>query len=230
MRQNLIIQGGIFHEFSETTNALIKLLDSLGFKSNVFDEVEEGLEQLTYQNYSLLTINALRWEMDGEKYDPYREEWAMRLSKSAKDAIISHLEKGGAILGIHTASICFSDWEEWPKILGGSWEWGASWHPNPEKISLIPTKHELAVNNEFAVIDELYTNLNVCDESSILLEGSCSSSLDPQPVLWLNEYRSGRVVYDSLGHTAESILHTEHASWLKSTVEWATNISKDLSR
>ena len=230
MRKNLIIQGGIFHEFTETSNALIKLLDSIGFKSIVFDNLEDGLGQLACGNYSLLTVNALRWEMHGEKYDPYREEWAMRLSQFAKDAIISHLEHGGAILGMHTASICFSDWEEWPLILGGGWEWGASWHPHPEKISLIPTKHELAVNQGFIVTDELYTNLKIRDEASVLLEGSCVSSVDPQPVLWVNEYRSGRVIYDSLGHTSESILHTEHASWLKSTVEWATDISGSSSR
>ena len=227
MRKNLIIQGGIFHEFTKTSNALVKLLDSIGFQSIVFDDPEEGLGELLSGNYSLLTVNALRWEMHGEKYDPYREEWAMQLSPSAKDTILLHLERGGAILGMHTASICFSDWEEWPKILGGAWEWGTSWHPQPEKISLIPTKHELAVNQSFSVTDELYTNLNVRDGTSVLLEGSCASSLDSQPVLWLNEYKSGRVIYDSLGHTAESILHREHASWLKSAIDWATDSKRN---
>ena len=100
---------------------------------------------------------------------------------------------------------------------------GVSWHPSPEKIRVIPTDHELAINNEFSVIDELYTQLNVGDKTSVLLEGSSDSSQELQPVMWLNEYKSGRVVYDSLGHTAESVIHPEHALWLKTAIEWATN-------
>jgi len=76
-------------------------------------ELELGLASLVREPVDLLTINALRWEMVGEKYDAYRGTEALRLSPESRAAIDAHLARGRALLGLHTATICFSDWPQW---------------------------------------------------------------------------------------------------------------------
>ena len=72
----------------------------------------------------MLTFNTLRWSMqNGEKYEPYKNQWAITLSKFGQKSIWKFLENGGGILALHTAVICFDLWSEWGKILGAEWVW-----------------------------------------------------------------------------------------------------------
>ena len=80
MTRNLILCGGIFHEFHASSDELARVLSPLGIESVVEDDIEAGLAALAEGSFELLTVNALRWQMQGEKYDPYRDEWAMTLS------------------------------------------------------------------------------------------------------------------------------------------------------
>ena len=46
MKKNLIITGGIFHPFSETSDTLSKILNSLGYDSDITLDVEEGIKNI----------------------------------------------------------------------------------------------------------------------------------------------------------------------------------------
>ena len=61
MKKNLIISGGIFHPFSETSETLSEILDNLGYESEITSDVEEGIKNIN--NFDLITFNALRWKM-----------------------------------------------------------------------------------------------------------------------------------------------------------------------
>lgn len=221
--KNLILSGGIFHDFAASSGALDEILAPLGITSRIESDIERGLASLADEPVELLTINALRWEMLGEKYDAYRDEWAMSLSPAGRQAIVNHLGQGGALLGLHTASICFSDWPLWGNILGGSWQWGTSWHPAPETIKLTPTAHPLMQGiSVFEVFDELYTELSVLPEVDTLITGSSTSLTSNNPLLWIHEYGGGRVVYDAMGHDAQAIKQADHAKVLRQSVAWAT--------
>ena len=225
--KNLILSGGIFHDFSASSSALADVLKPLGMASRVEPDIERGLASLLDEPVELLTFNALRWEMVGEKYDAYRDEWAMSLSPDGREAIVNHLRQGGALLGLHTASICFSDWPLWGDILGGSWQWGASWHPAPEQIRLTPTAHPLMRGiSVFEVVDELYTELSVSPEVETLITGSSASLTGDNPLLWIHRYGGGRVVYDAMGHDAAAIQQAEHAKVLRQSVAWALGIER----
>jgi type 1 glutamine amidotransferase len=219
---NLILCGGIFHDFAATSRELARLLEPLAVRSRIEADLERGLAGLADEPVDLLTVNALRWEMAGEKYDPYREREALRLSPAARRALESHVAGGGALLGLHTASICFSDWPGWGDILGGAWRWGSSWHPAPETVTATPTGHALMRGLEdFEVRDELYHDLDLRPGIVTLLEGSSPSGQGAQPVLWLYEYGDGRVVYDSLGHDVSSLRQPGHREALRRAVAWA---------
>jgi type 1 glutamine amidotransferase len=128
-------------------------------------------------------------------------------------------------LGLHTASICFSDWQQWGDILGGSWQWGRSWHPPQEFVSLTPSRHPLMEGIAvFDVFDELYSALELRAGIETLLIGNSTGSDVSQPVLWLNRFGNGRIVYDALGHDAAAVYQTDHAHALRRAVCWALNL------
>ena len=82
MKKNLIVTGGIFHPFEETSNSLSNILSEMNYVSEITLDVEKGFSNL--DNYDLLTMNFLRWRMlNHEKYIPYLNEWQFSLSKKS---------------------------------------------------------------------------------------------------------------------------------------------------
>lgn len=219
---NLILVGGISHDFEASAQALAEILQPLGIESRLEPDLEAGLASLVETPVDLLSLNALRWEMMGEKYDPYRDREAYSPSEAARTAVKTHLQGGSALLGLHTASICFSDWPEWPALLGGHWVWGTSWHPPPELVAVTPTAEgSLRHLQAFEVHDELYTALSLEPTTTVLASGQSAAMPSPQPVMWSHTVGAGRVIYDALGHDAASLHHPAHAELLRQAVGWA---------
>ena len=221
-RQNLILVGGIFHDFQASAEALAMILAPLGIESRIEADLDAGIASLADNPVDLLTVNALRWEMIGEKYDPYREAEAYSPPHKTRLAIEAHLQTGGALLGLHTASICFSDWPEWGSLLGGHWVWGTSFHPQPETVSVVPDQNNVLGNlPPFAVHDELYTDLWIEPGAQVLAHVRSAAMPTPQPIVWSQTVGAGRVIHDALGHDSESLQHPSHAQLLRETVKWA---------
>ncbi|MDG2036761.1 MAG: ThuA domain-containing protein [Luminiphilus sp.] len=221
-RQNLILVGGIFHDFQASAEALAMILAPLGIESRIEADLDAGIASLADNPVDLLTVNALRWEMIGEKYDPYREAEAYSPPHKTRWAIETHLQTGGALLGLHTASICFSDWPEWGSLLGGHWVWGTSFHPQPETVSVVPDRDNVLGDlPPFAVHDELYTDLFLEPGAQVLAHGHSAAMPIPQPIVWSHTVGAGRVIYNALGHDSESLQHPSHAQLLRETVKWA---------
>lgn len=221
-RRNLILVGGIFHDFQASAEALSDVLAPLGIESRIEPDLDAGLASLATNPVDLITVNALRWEMIGEKYDPYRDNEAYSPPAATRAAMANHLETGGALLGLHTASICFSDWPEWSQILGGRWVWGTSFHPPPERITVTPAERDGSdALPAFEVHDELYTDLTLEPGTEVLAYGRSEAMHKAQPVLWRHTVGPGRVIYDALGHDSASLLHPPHAKWLTESVAWA---------
>ena len=221
-RRNLILVGGIFHDFAASAKALSDVLAPLGIESRIESDLDAGLASLATNPVDLITVNALRWEMIGEKYDPYRDSEAYSPPAETRAALANHLETGGALLGLHTASICFSDWPEWSQILGGRWVWGTSFHPPPERITVTPAERDGSdALPAFEVHDELYTDLTLEPGAEVLAYGHSEAMPKAQPVLWRHRVGPGRVIYDALGHDSASLLYPPHAKWLTESVAWA---------
>ena len=118
--EHVLIAGGIYHEFERTSAILADRFAALNLQTQVFAEPEAALRALAASgNCKLLTVNALRFSMtQHEKYAPLRDEWAFRLSSEGRETLANYVSRGGSLLGLHTASICFDDWQEWGSILG----------------------------------------------------------------------------------------------------------------
>lgn len=220
-----LISGGIYHEFQAGSALLAREFVALGFETIVFDDPEAALAALAAGlRCDLLTINALRFTMrQHEKYAPLRAKWAFQLSASGRDALAGYVRGGGALLGLHTASICFDGWEEWPRILGASWVWGRSFHAPAGEVevqcldAVDPITHGIA---DFRLVDEVYRDLEIGADSQALIRARCLGEEGYHPVFWAHRYGEGRVIYDALGHGPESLGHATHLEGLRRAARW----------
>ena len=188
--RNLILSGGIFHPFAETSASVADHLQGVGVTS-VMQDVQTGFEALRNENFDLVTVNALSWSMEqANKYEPFRARYAFAPSYADRRAMQRHITSGGGLLGLHTAAICFDRWSEWPHILGAGWVWGQSHHPPPGTVAVADA------SGEFEVWDELYCAMTVAPDADVLATGRADGVDDAQPVFTLK----GRSAYLALGH------------------------------
>jgi TRAP-type C4-dicarboxylate transport system permease large subunit/type 1 glutamine amidotransferase len=186
---------------------------------------EAAIARVAETRPALLTVYALRWTMQqGDKYAPYRERWGFSLSSHARAEVEAHLARGGGILALHTAIICFDDWAGWKDILAGRWEWGRSSHPPYGPVEVRPDAHEhplLAGLPAFSLDDEAYGDLDLDPRAQPLMHVRASSG-DWQPALWTHGSGKGRVVVDTLGHDAGAFAHPVHRRIVARAALWAT--------
>ena len=215
---NLIITGGINHPFDVSAAALARVLGAVGIESSITEDVDAGLVAVGRREYSLVTIYTLRWRMlDDEKYAPFRDRWAYTIDAAGRSAIEQHVHGGGALLGLHTASLCFDTWPGWRDLLGAAWRWGRSFHPPLASLTVRPdtATHPITLGlPAFDLIDEIYHYLDTSADAQPLLWAG------DQPVAWARE-AAGRVVYDALGHDAASLEQSDHARFLQRAALWA---------
>jgi len=222
MRSNLLLSGGFDgdHDFS-TSASLAAVLSGAGFETDVEHDVDAGLARLACGRYDLVTCNALRWQMLGDAYAPWRERFGFSPSPEARAALVGHLARGGGLLAVHTAVICFDDWSEWASILGASWSWGRSSHPPVGPVSVVVdnTEHPVVAGvGGFDVVDEVYSFLDVADDVEPLMT-ACPGLL-AQPLVWARSHGGGRVVVDTLGHDRRSYASEAHATVVRQAAKW----------
>jgi len=232
MAKNLMLIGGIYHPFEESSAVLAESLKDVGIDSTITLDIERGLEQLAAgDRFDLLTIYALRFSMvQHEKYGPYKEAWAFSLTETGQSAIRSHVERGGGLLALHTASICFDNWPEWRDVLGGAWDWSRSFHPeiNSIDIEIAAKEHPIVSGlNNFDIHDEIYHYLAPAPDVEPLLVAEASKEDGPQTIMWARSFGKGRVIYDGLGHDATSIANPTHQKILKRAALWTLNRSSE---
>jgi type 1 glutamine amidotransferase len=229
--RHFLISGGIYHDFEASSALLAREFRDLDFDTIVFDEPETAMAALAASpGCDLLTINALRFTMQQhEKYAPLRAQWAFELSASGRAALAAYVRNGGALLGLHTASICFDGWDEWLRILGVSWIWGSSFHAPAGivEVDCAESSDPITVGlPHFEVFDEVYRNLEISVDSRPLLRARMRGETEYHPVLWAHRYGAGRVIYDALGHGPESVGEATHLEILRRAARWLIGESR----
>lgn len=226
MKKNLIISGGIFHPFEDSSKTLSTILDDIGYESLITMDIEEAFKNL--EDYDLLTINALRWRMlNHEKYLPYIDEWAFSLSEDGRKHLDNYIKNGGSMIALHTSSICFDDWDGWSKVLGGKWNWDRSFHPPLGPIKVTPIANHFVTDNiqSFTLNDEVYHNLELEPESKPFLIGYTEETKEEHIIAWSYKYQQGRVIYNALGHDSDSLKNKELSEIIKRSALWVSGDS-----
>lgn len=221
--QQLLITGGWAHDFDRTAPCLSVNLASAGIATVTVDDLDEAAAALASRDFDLVTVYACWFTMQDSKYDDTRGRWGRTTPGALRDQITRHVDRGRGILAVHTAPICFDDWPRWGELLGGRWQWGQSWHPQPTDVVVEPLGSHPIVQDiaPFTVTDERYSALAVDDSVEIL----AWSDTEREPALWTNHVGSARVVVDTLGHDERSLTHPAHATMLRRCARWAAGLS-----
>ena len=161
--------------------------------------------------------------MEAPKYAAERAGWAFSLSAAGRAAITDHVARGGAVLAVHTATICFDDWPEWGDIVGGQWVWGTSGHPDlgPVRVTVRPGAHAIVDGaSDFDTVDEVYARMDVRPDVRPLATGRWEG--EDHPLLWARTAgpAAARVVYDALGHDERSYDQPVHRRILRQAARW----------
>lgn len=215
MARNLILSGGLFHDFEATSAALAEVLAGVGIESDITDDIAGALSEPS--EVQLITVNALRWQMGLDRFADLRAEWRFELPAEARTTLLDHLDRGGGLLCMHSASICFDDWQGWQRVLGGCWTWPKSHHPPLGWTGVrVHGGHPIVEGlRDFDLVDEVYSDLDVLPDVQPL-----ASSASGQPLVWARPVRRGRVVYDALGHDVRSYENEIHRTLLQRAALW----------
>ena len=219
MLRNLIMSGGVAHDYARTSPILSNILAEVGFGSEIyegFDVFEDG----SLLGFDMLTLNCVRWTCD--QTPNWRDDWHFELSGAARGGFLDFLAQGKGLLALHCATICFDDWSEYRKILGAWWDWGHSGHaPLQEHRMRVRTNaHPVLLEgmDDFVIMDELYTHPRVTDAIEPLIEADWEGTT--HPILWLREYGNARVCYHALGHGVEAFEHPVFQTLIQRAARW----------
>jgi hypothetical protein len=230
MTRHLVLSGGLAHDFDGTSRALVDLLALDDFDSVVVTDPDEALAMLRAAEgrgappIDLVTVNALRWRMEADRYAAWRAEQAYVLTGDDAALLERYVDGGGGLLVLHTAVICFDADPVWHRLCGASWNWASSSHPpvGPADVRVtgLGRCHPLTEGlDDFTITDEVYGFLEEEDDLDPLLS-SAHGGRD-HPLLWAREIGSGRVVTDLLGHGVASLSHPAHRTVLARAGTWA---------
>jgi type 1 glutamine amidotransferase len=227
MSRAVVLSGGpdYAHAFDQTGSTLADLVRSTGREVVLLDHPDAVTDQLQDSDVDVLVVNALRWRMLAERYDPWRDEWAYTSTPELRSAITSFVAGGGGLVGNHTAPICFDDWPEWADVLGGGWVWDVSSHPplGPVDARVIRADHPITVGVDplFRVDDEVYGDLRRHDVEVLVTARRTPDDAD-QPVVWAHRYGSGRSAFVCFGHDRRSLLDPNVSRLITQSIDWVT--------
>jgi hypothetical protein len=207
---------------------LARILNGIGWQSEVTFDIEAGLRALAEGEFDQLTVSALRWTMvQNEKYAPFRDQWALSLSGAGRTAIRNYVKAGKGLLGIHTAPLCFDDWPEWGELLGVSWTWGTSYHPpyGSAAVRMSAGVHPVTQGlPAFDIADEIYSDLVVQPWMTPLFEARHPDMVDWRPVGFAGEKDGARRIWCGLGHDAASLAIPAHERLIRRAAQWVSRM------
>jgi len=218
MTRNLILSGGVAHDYRTTSPLLAAVLQDVGIASEIHEDfavVESG----ALQDFDLLTLNCVRWTCN--QTPNWRQEWHFDLSARARQELLDFFAQGRGLLALHAATICFDDWPEFRRILGACWDWGYSGHAPLQVHAMHVRSPEHPITQglaDFAIMDELYTNPRQVGSLDPLVEATWANAT--HPILWLRHYGEARICYNGLGHGAEAFVHPVNRLLLQRGALW----------
>jgi type 1 glutamine amidotransferase len=214
MAEVLIISGAgcysdPWHPFAETSQRLADIIAGLGHEVTVSEAVEQALAEPGEPDLIVVNIG-----------NPRDARPQSRVA-AAERGLDRHLQRGGALLGIHVSATSMTTMTGWSQMLGGHWVRGRTMHPeqNLATIVVCPGAHPIVQGlSDFAVFDERYSDLHTNPDITVLCEHSTDGRL--HPIVWARESGVARVVYDGLGHDTRSYESAGHVELLRRTVGW----------
>jgi type 1 glutamine amidotransferase len=187
-----------------------------------------------------ITKQPLLWEaknLDAFDAVVFFTDGELDMDASQKADLLSFIrEDGKGFIGIHSASITFTSWPEYGKMLGGVFDghpWGQFDAPLVVEDAHFPGMN--AVPTAFTLRDEIYQIKGFSREDVRVLLRLDASKLDLSKkgvkradrdfaVAWAKNYGKGRVIYNGLGHVPEVWERSDFQKMLSGMVQWAMGL------
>lgn len=208
------------HDFDRIARAVEDALDAEGIAVDLVRHPDRLPARLDLG--TPLIVHGLWWRMLEPAYDRWRADHAYSTTEPVRRALQAFVADGGSLLAMHTAVVCFDDWEGWGRMLGGSWEWGLSLHPPPAEAEVVLVDHAISegLGPTLCVVDEIFGDLHVSDAIEVVARARRDPADELQPIVWTHRYGSGRVVVDLLGHDERSLRNDDHRRLLHNALGW----------
>jgi len=215
MPRSLVLSGGgryadPWHRFTKTSARLADVLWSLGHRVEVSDFVADRVADLS--GFDLIVVNAAAGP--GE---------APAAHTAAQAGLRAALDRGVAVLAVHTGVCALLRLPEWEAVTGAAWVAGRSGHPRlgPAHVQTLPDRHPIVAGlPAFDLVDERYVGLRLAP--GLVPLATHRHDGRQYPLLWAREVGRSRVVADTLGHSVESYESAGHRRLLTRAVQWLT--------
>jgi uncharacterized protein len=198
-----------WHRFGDTSLRLAEIIAGLGHQVTVSDAVEQALAEPGEPDLIVVNIG-----------NP-REARPQSRIHAAERGLGRHLQRGGALLGIHVSATSMTTMSTWSTMLGGHWVRNRTMHPKQDLFSVVvhSDAHPIVRGlTDFTVFDERYSYLHTNPDITVMCEQVTDGRL--HPIVWARESGLARVVYDGLGHDTRSYESAGHVRLLRRTVGW----------
>jgi type 1 glutamine amidotransferase len=219
----LILTGVNNHRWQETTPYLKELLEKEGvFAVDVEDDPAAPAlsDKGKLKGYKALVLNF----NTNKRWGPEREA-----------NFLGFVRDGGGLVVVHAADNAFDGWDEYDKLVGGTWRGkGTSFpdrgtfHPpyGPFEVAVIDRDHPITrgLGPSFATTDEKYTNLRLQDNIRVLAQAMHDGR--PQPMLFVSDYGKGRMFQTALGHDLAAMKNPQFRETLARGTRWAARVGE----
>ena len=214
----LILTGVNNHDWKATTPYLKKTLEQGGYFTVDVDDDPAApslADAEKLKGYKVLVLNFntnKRWSADREAN------------------FLDYIKGGGGLVAVHAADNAFDGWDEYDKLVGGTWRSRGSsfpdrgtFHPayGSFEVKVVDAEHPITkgIDPTFTTRDEKYSNLRL--QPNIRVLARAEEQGKPQPMLFVLDYGKGRVFQTALGHDLAAMQTPQFVDTLIRGARWA---------
>lgn len=146
------------------------------------------------------------------------------LPGQARENLLNYVKSGKGFFVQHLAGASFPKWEEFGKLCGRKWVMGTSGHgPRaPFQAKIADKQHPITAGlSDFEVDDELYAKLQGDAKIQVLVTADSDWSKVTEPLVFLQNYGKGRVIYNAFGHDRKALMTPNVQKIIARGTEWA---------
>lgn len=203
MKNILLITDGVFHPSLLARGVLHRTLQTMDGFSFVHISSFERLAGIpNLERYSAMVIYLHR----------------QTISSRALGVFDQFVERGGGVLGIHSATASFKNAAHYFEILGGQFTGHGAIEPFCSS-PVTSTDNQFDGLPAFTVTDELYVHAL---QPGIHTHFQAMHDGQPVPIVWTYHYGAGKVCYAVPGHRVETMQNATYQEVLKRGLMWVS--------
>lgn len=207
----------------ENITASVEALKKIGEVNNLIVDVSDDPSVMTIENlarYSCLVFSNTNSEIFN--------------TEEQRQALVTYIHKGGAFVGIHSASASERAWPWFTAMVGGAFKKHPAFqsfeikvinqnHPSTSMLPEIWKKED-----ECYYMEELNLNIQVVLAADLRTVKDSEKGIYPGrifgdyfPLAWFHEFEGARVFYTALGHDSKDYSDPVYIQHLTGGILWA---------